>query len=839
MITGREPELARLTSAVEQGAAVVVVGPAGVGKSTLCREALARVGPWRGSGALATLRWAPLLVFRRLLGVDLGADPDRVVTQVLRSDPGALLLDDLQWAHESSLDVTLSLVGRIPVLATVRSGDPGTAAAVARLVAGGFTRVDLGPLAPEHSAAVFDAAHPGAPPELRRVVLDQAGGNPLLLSELAAGRDASPTLVRALQARLADHPDDVRVAMERLSVLGRPVEPEVLGPGADALVAAGLAASDGGLVHVHHALLAEAVVTDLGDRADEVRRQLADLVGPAEGAFLLARGGDRAAARRRALAAVATTGRRVSAELMVLAVACAPDGELDLEGRLAAARALTGIGQPERALELCQVPDIEALPPLERGALRAVASEASWMAGRAAEFTELITLALEDLRGTRTAWEVEALAGSTIVQTRLGLDGRPALDRAREAVALADELGVQQHFARYRLASVLMTSGEDGWADLYRQVLAAAEAEGDHRLRIIATESLVLGEWVAGSIDEAVAVADGLHDEGAPDGFESAWIGVMAYGSLLALLAGQDRRSIIERFRPLLAREVQFRNRPYVQAAVAIALADLGRHAEATEVMTGDARAPAAPPVIDLLLAAVTGWATAEVAFAAGRIADAAAAGRAVGGLGIGDYPAAVNARLVGAHASLELGEPIQGSEPVGLLPAWAAAPHEWRGLVASAEGRHDDAVVHFDRAVQAWAGHDRRSELRAGRAAADAARHAGHPDAVARLSAVERRAVDLEVLGAAARARRSLRAMGVVRSSSRAAGVAGLTARQAEVLRRVGAGLTSAEIATELQVAVSTIDSLVRTAVRRLGVANRRAAAALVLAADDEVAVE
>ena len=46
-------------------------------------------------------------------------------------------------------------------------------------------------------------------------------------------------------------------------------------------------------------------------------------------------------------------------------------------------------------------------------------------------------------------------------------------------------------------------------------------------------------------------------------------------------------------------------------------------------------------------------------------------------------------------------------------------------------------------------------------------------------------------------------------------------------MLDLVGTGSTSAEIASSLGIAVSTVDSLVRSAVVKLGAANRRAAAA------------
>lgn len=830
MFEGRDSELAHLEAALARGRAVVVVAPAGMGKSSVCRIAMKAHGPWRESGALATLRWSPMLIFRRLIGGALRDAVDLVVAQVLRADPGALLLEDLQWADERSLDVTAQLVGRLPMLATVRSHDPGAEAAVARLTGAGFEVLELPPLSPEASDALVRAHRPELDDDARRVLLERAGGNPLLLTELQGPArtpgdpDSSPTLIRALQARLAEHPAPVRAAMDRLSVLGRPAHPDLVGPGVQQLLHTGLAHTDeSGLVAVHHALLAEAVVNDLGSDADRIRRELAGEVDPAEGAFLLARVGDRVEARRLALRAAATANRkRVAVELLVLAIECAPSGDPDVEVRRRAGLMLNDIGEGERSIELCLPEGIDDLGPVERGSLRGLAAGGAWVMGDVGRFAQLIESAVEDLRGSDTEYEVMALASSTLVDTRLRLDGRGSLDRAHDAVALAERIGQRRPFALWRLASALVTSGRPGWRELYGEVAAEGERSGDLKLKLTALESLVLAEWIAGDLDQARAAVGVVTAQPPPPGLETDWLILSGYAALLGVMAADDRRSLVDRWLPLIESEPVFRDRAHLEAAVVVALADMGRHREAQALLSDPS------PHRNPQLESVHLWAAAEAAWLAGRPADAVAAGHRAEALGIGDYPSVVNARIIAGHALGDLGEPVAGDVPAPLVPAWSAAPHEWRGLLATSMASPEAAVVHFDEAAAAWAPHDKRAELRARWAASEAAVAAGRGDGLDRLLAVETLATERQVDSLVARTRRTLRSLGVARASGRESGIIGLTAREVAVLGLVGEGFTSAQIAAELHISSSTVDTLVRSAMRRLGAPNRRAAAAM-----------
>ena len=124
----------------------------------------------------------------------------------------------------------------------------------------------------------------------------------------------------------------------------------------------------------------------------------------------------------------------------------------------------------------------------------------------------------------------------------------------------------------------------------------------------------------------------------------------------------------------------------------------------------------------------------------------------------------------------------------------------------------------------------DVRFELRARWGAGEAARRAGHLARTRTLLALEEELEARSMLPLLGRVRRSLRLAGVVRAQRmRADGL--LSGREQEVLVLVAEGLTSAEIAMRLAVSRATVESHVRSAMRKLGASTRRQAAALVTA--------
>lgn len=826
MFVGRVAESAQLVASLSRSRPTVVVGPPGIGKSALAnaaaRQATDDVVVARG---IATLTTVPFLLFRNRVAIDGGDEPDDVADRLCRNAPGALVLDDLQWADPASLDVVDRIAGDLALVATVRAATSRSDAVLDRLERSGFDRIDLTGLADPEALELARAANPRLDEVRLAEIVDASHGSPLLLTELGATGDRSPTLTAALLDRFANLSEEAKQAMYRLSVLGRSATEDEVGSGVHSLTNAGLAHHRDGRHEVHHALLAELVLEQLGDRAHEVRCDLAAVVSDYEAALLLGVAGRRDAARRRALsAAEAARSPRDRAEALMVAIANAPDDELDLDHRIEVVQLLNDFGRPQEALDHAALDRIDGpdASPLQRGALIGLASYSHWLLGDTRRFAELIEESLRHVRGSRTEAEVRVLAGSTIYATWVDLDGRSALDRAQEAVTLADEIGEGRAFARLRLAAVMSTAALDGWADMYEEAIELAEAAGDQRTANEAATSLVLARWTRGDAAGARAVADRMLHSTPRHDQPQQWLVHAASAAVLDMFLGVQPQTIVDRWQQVLDDSPPFRTRPFLDAAVTIALADLGRDREAQEAVSGIVeRAGSAEQ-----WRAVALWSVAETAWSGMRTDEIFDAVAHIERLGVGHYPPAVMARLLAGHATVLSGGDLVGTEPIALMPAWVATPVEWQALVAESQGRWADAVTLFDDAARLYSGNDERSRLRCEWAAARA-EQGGGDDPVDRLMAVERQAHDHGYRSLLHRVRPLLRRAGVARSAPSGRAPGGLTAREFEVIELVGGGRTSAQIAVELGISRDTVDDLVRSAMRRLGVSNRRAAVA------------
>jgi hypothetical protein len=283
---GRQLELARVTARLRSApgselGALVVRGPAGIGKSALCREVarLARAEGWMVIAVAATEAGAPYAplatvaeqlvardralldavgsrgrsVLAELTSVAAPAAPlqspltrHRVIGAFRRlllaaSDGAAvaLIVDDAHLADEATVDVLhhLGSAGGTPVLAVLayrpeRAPEVLTRG-VARLSRGGrAVEIDVGPLDRDDAASLV-AAGASTPRDAEVVdrIVDLAQGNPFLTVELARSAVASvpalvPTARDAVASRFVDLDEGTVAMLRRLALAGDdPIRP--------------------------------------------------------------------------------------------------------------------------------------------------------------------------------------------------------------------------------------------------------------------------------------------------------------------------------------------------------------------------------------------------------------------------------------------------------------------------------------------------------------------------------------------------------------------------------------------------------------------------------------
>ena len=474
LFVGRAGELERLEAALEvAGTTLFVAGPAGIGKTRLTAE-LAERASARGTtvlagrciqlvgtgvpylplvdalrplrGSLTGLRELPRLVPDLADGAGAPVAAARadsrlalfeeVLAVLGAAEPVVLVLEDLQWADESTLDLVAFLAHairrrRILLLGTYRSdelraGDHLHRLATGLASAGAGDTLMLEPL-PQHDVEALIAATSAQPlpAELVAGIAARSEGNPFFARELLAaaarGETALPPVLRdALLGHIAVLGPDAAAVLRVAAAAGRDVsygllaavlpfgELQLAGALRDAVEHDVLVADQAASAfRFRHALFAEAVYGTLlpGEREvlhERLARTLTDAPGGAEAA--------------EAAQHWAAAGRPVEA----------------LEASLRAARAAEAVSgltealrHVERVLELWdQVPTAEQLSGV------ALPSVLAWAAELAAVDVEAeATLAVTE---ARRLYPTVVVLESLAVRQMPPLDG-PTLDALRSA----------------------------------------------------------------------------------------------------------------------------------------------------------------------------------------------------------------------------------------------------------------------------------------------------------------------------------------------------------------------------------------------------------------------
>jgi DNA-binding CsgD family transcriptional regulator len=320
----REQQLAALAAyladaAAGQGRVVLVHGEAGVGKTALvrsfCADASARVF-WGACDPLSTPR--PLGPFVDIAGeaggglaaaVERGASPYEVVEALPRANgdgrPTVLVLEDLHWADEATLDVLRLLARKIErtrtLVAVTYRDDELDRVHPLRIALGEIaTRPAVGRVAvePLSKAAVAElAGQMGVDAE--ELYLNTAG-NPFFVTEVLATGDGSipRTVVDAVLARIARLSTSARAVIDAVAISPSRTEPWLLealvgddAGGLDDCIGSGMLVYLRDGIEFRHELARLAVEGTIEPRRRVAlnRRALAALRSPASGDRDLAR----------------------------------------------------------------------------------------------------------------------------------------------------------------------------------------------------------------------------------------------------------------------------------------------------------------------------------------------------------------------------------------------------------------------------------------------------------------------------------------------------------------------------------------------------------------------
>jgi len=825
------------------GLLALVSGEAGAGKTALLHEFRVRVED-RGRALqgfceplLAPRPLGPFLDLADAVGGELselagaGAKPHAIATALLRElgdgeRPSLVVLEDLQWADEATLDVLRLAAGRLVgvsalLVVTYRSDELGPwhplRAVIGELGARqAIARISLAPLSLEAVAALADPF--GADAE---AVYARTGGNPFFVTEVLAGGGAElpETVSDAVLARAARLGQSARGLLEAVAVAGPEAELWLL----DRLVAdargqlgqclsSGMVVSIGDSVAFRHELARDAIAAAISDHHTLAlhAQVLQALASPPWGEPDLARlahhadaAGDRDAVLRFVPEAAARAARlgahREAAALYARALRFADGLPLDARAALLERRAgecycFTDFESAERAERQALACYRQLGAELRQGAALSWLSNLVWETGSLGEALRMALEAAERLERLEPGRERVA-AYTQVAQLKLAEeDPDGARGWATRASELADELG--------RTGAIVVAMMTQGWVEFFtgsedgleriERAIEIAEAAG--------YEGHVAGAHVIVARTAARLRRYDLAERHVRAGLEycdgrdfDVWrYYLIAWQSKLELWRGRWEEAA--RLAGICLGEPCPFSR--IHALVALGLVRARRGDPDPWTVLDEALASALPRREFQWIAPVAA-ARAEAAWLEGRT------------------------EAIGGEIEPTLGFPMRSSDP------YATALAYWRWRAGG------------DPALPAGSGQDPLALEINGRsdAAADAWRRLGCPyeAALALASSDDERVLrqsldELQALGArpaAAIVTRWLRERGARRlprgpRRTTRKNVAGLTSRELDVLALLAEGLRNAQIAKRLVVSERTVDHHVSAILRKLEVSSR-----------------
>ena len=825
------------------GRLVLLAGEAGVGKTVLLRRFCERRANharilWGECDALFTLSpLGPLADISTITGGELGqlvgaggpphAVAGALLRELARRDPAIVVIEDVHWADEATLDVLRLLSRRIATVPTLLVAsyrdDELDRVHPLRLALGELSRRDVTDrlrLAPLSVRAVAELA---ASTDVDAAELHRrTAGNPFFVTEVlaAGGADLPATIRDAVLARVTPLSPPARRLLDAAAIVPGPVDLPLLRALAgddvgqlDECLSCGVLDTAGAGVAFRHELARVAVEEALAPNA-------------------------RVALHSRALAALA--GRADSARLAYHAEG-AGDGDAVLRfAPDAAERAATAGAHREAAAQYARALRFAGvLPTASRASLHERRSHECYVADQPSEAIEELHRALGCHRqlGERSR-EGDALRSLSSILWCPGLVGEA--DRAgREAVAVLEPLGPSRELAMaYANMAALAMNHEDtaGTAEWSARALELARRLGDKAIEIHALNSLGTMQFL---VDGPVARATAEHSLELALRSELVEDALRAYANLAWAAVRHRAQSLANRY---LEAATAYASDPeldlwwiYLLGYRARAELDQGRWSEATETAARVIRGRRASPLPAILALTVAGrlrarrgdpdpWSPLDEALAlAGpelqRIEPIAMA-RAETAWLAGDRARVVaetDAVAALAHrcdARWVMGEIACWRRRAGVVEPLGVDLLEPHALELA--GAYEEAAAH-------WAALGCPYEAAVALAGADD-------------EAALRRALDeLLALGATAAAAvvaRRLRERGAAnlprgpRPATRE-NPAQLTARELEVLALLADGLRNRQIAERLFVSSKTVDHHVSAILRKLGARTRGEAAA------------